>query len=337
MRNLRRDEFIKGSAALGTALCCGSCADEADSTTTVEHYFRYAENQSETYPTTVAAYYFAELVELRSGGRIKIIVYPAAALGDETSVIEQVQLGMIDFARVSLGALCEFIPFLNVLQLPFLYESAAHMWRVLDGEIGDACLSVLSDYNLYGMSWYDAGARSFYTTQKPIETLEDLAGLRIRVQEASLISDMITALGAQPTTIVFDEVYANLQSEDIDGAENNFPSYDSMEHYKVAPYFCEDEHIRIPEIQLISKTSLAKLSDSDRVMMLAAAQESAIYERTLWSAQETTSKEKVLAAGAQLHQLKEEERQRFIDAVSPLYETYCAQDMDLIDAIKAQA
>ncbi len=334
---MRRDEFIKGSAALGTALCCGACSASDDATPTVAHYFRYAENQSESYPTTQAAYYFAELVNTRSEGRIQIVVYPAAALGDESYVIEQVQLGMIDFARVSLGALCQFIPFLNVLQLPFLYESAAHMWRVLDGEIGDACLSVLSEYNLYGMSWYDAGARSFYTTQKPIETLEDLAGLHIRVQEASLISDMITALGAQPTTIVFDEVYASLQSEDIDGAENNFPSYDSMNHYKVAPYFCEDEHIRIPEIQLISKTSLAKLSESDQIMLLAAAQESAIYERDLWTARETTSKETVQKGGAVIYQLPTAERERFIEAVLPLYQTYCGDDMDIIDAIRAQA
>ncbi len=337
MHNVRRDEFIKGSAALGTALCCGSCTAETEPTQEVEHYFRYAENQSETYPTTVAAYYFAALVETRSEGRIKIIVYPAAALGDESSVIEQVQLGMIDFARVSLGALCQFIPFLNVLQLPFLYENAAHMWRVLDGEIGDACLSVLSDYNLCGMSWYDAGARSFYTTKNPIETLEDLAGLHIRVQEASLISDMITALGAQPTTLVFDEVYASLQSEEIDGAENNFPSYDSMEHYKVAPYFCEDEHIRIPEIQLISKTSLAKLSESDQIMMLAAAQESAIYERTLWAERETTSRETVIKGGAVVYPLPAAERARFVDAVTPLYKTYCGEDLDLIAAIQAQA
>ncbi|MFI3168853.1 MAG: TRAP transporter substrate-binding protein DctP [Faecalibacterium sp.] len=332
---MHRRNFIKGSAAMGLAASCIGCS-QTEEPTTVEHYFRYGENQATNYPTTKAAYYFAELVELRSSGRIKIIVYPEASLGDESTVIEQVQLGMIDFARVSLGALCEFIPFLNVLQLPFLYESAAHMWRVLDGEIGDTCLSVLSDFNLHGMSWYDAGARSFYTTQKPIQTLEDLAGLQIRVQESRMIGDMITALGANPITLVFDEVYSNLQSQSIDGAENNFPSYDSMEHYSVAPYFSEVEHIRIPEIQLISKTTLAKLSEADQIMMLAAAQESAIYERTLWSEQETSSKEKVQAGGAQIFQLNEGERDRFIEAVLPLYQSYCGDDMDIITAIQAQ-
>ncbi len=337
-RYIPRSTFLRATLALGAAGSFAACtAGETEPPVTVEHYLRYGENQSADYPTTKAADYFAELVRIRSNGRIEIIVYPEAALGDETTVIEQVQLGMIDFTRCSLGALCEFIPFLNVLQLPFLYENAAHLWRVLDGEIGDACLSALSEFHLYGMSWYDAGARSFYTTHLPIQTLEDLAGLTIRVQEASLISDMITALGAQPVALVFDEVYSNLESEAIDGAENNFPSYDSMEHYLVAPYFSEVEHIRIPEIQLISDITLAKLSPSDQVMLLAAAQESAIYERTLWSEQETSSRAAVEAEGAQIYQLAEGERQRFIDAVLPLYDIYCGDDWDIINAIASQA
>ncbi len=339
---MRRDEFIKKTAVLALvgasgasfAACIGSSTDEA---ARVEHYFRYAENQAETYPTTQAAYYFADLVETRSDGRIKIVVYPAAALGDEMTAIEQVQLGMIDFARVSLGALSVTIPFLNVLQLPFLYENASHMWRVLDGEIGDACMASLSDANLLALSWYDAGARSFYSIEHPIETLEDMAGLQIRVQESSLISDMMLALGATPIQLVFDEVYANLQGHEIDGAENNYPSYESMKHYEVAPYFSEIEHIRIPELQLMSKTTMSKLSDADLTLVLEAAKESALYERSLWSARETSSKETVALRGAQIYTFPEAERQRFVDAVTPLYETYCGDDLDLIAAIKEQS
>lgn len=334
---MRRKEFIKASAFMGAAACLSGCTfGSTEEAIQPEYYFRYGENQSETYPTTKAAYYFADLVKTRSEGRIEIVIYPAAALGDETSVIEQVQLGMVDFARVSLGALCEFIPFLNVLQLPFLYSSAAHLWHVLDGEIGTACLATLLDFHLHGLSWYDAGARSFYTTHKPIETLEDMAGLSIRVQEASMISDMILALGASPVTLVFDEVFANLQSHAIDGAENNFPSYDSMGHYTVAPYFSEVEHIRIPEIQLISQTTLECLSDADRALISAAAQESALYERELWTEQELFSLTHVIEEGAEIFSLQAGERQRFIDAVTPLYETYCANDLALIDEIKAQ-
>ncbi len=323
---------------LSLSACFSGChAAEENENAAVEHYFRYAENQAETYPTTEAAYYFAQLVETRSEGRIKIAVYPAAALGDETTVIEQVQLGMIDFTRASLGALSVFIPFLNVLQLPFLYENAAHLWRVLDGEIGDYCLESLYDANLHGMSWFDAGARSFYTTHTPIQTLDDMAGLTIRVQESSLISDMITALGATPVSLVFDEVFANLQSEEIDGAENNFPSYDSMEHYLVAPYFSVDEHIRIPEIQMMSKATYEKLSEADRDLIFTAAQESAVYERSLWTEREQTSKMRVLEGGATIYQLASGERERFIEAVTPLYKTYCGDSLDLITEMQALA
>lgn len=330
---MRRNEFLKLSFWAGTAAMLGGCSRPGSSEAPVQ-YFRYAENQAEDYPTAQAAYRFADLVNQRTGGRIQIQVYPGAALGDEASVVEQMQLGMIDFARVSLGTLSEYCPMLNVLQMPYLYVDSDQMWRVLDGEIGGRFLEGLPDIDLYGLSWFDAGARSFYSSKRPIQTLEDLQGLIVRVQEASLISDMVLALGAAPVTMVYADVYAGLQSGDIDAAENNIPSYDSMKHYEVAKYFSEDRHLRIPELQIVSKAVMDRLAPEDQAVVRQAALESAEYERQLWATRETESRARVLEAGAQINQLAPEELARLREAVAPLYDQYCAGYADLVDAIR---
>ena len=146
--------------------------------------FSYAENQGEEYPTTLGAKYFSELVEKRTEGRIRILVQAEGTLGNEKEVILQMKYGGIDFARVSLSQLAEYAPELNVLQMPYLYEDSTHMWRVLDGEIGAKFLNGISDDELVGLSWYDAGARNFYNSKKPISCLEDMEGMKIRVQES---------------------------------------------------------------------------------------------------------------------------------------------------------
>ena len=223
---------------------------------------RYAENQPEDYPTSKAAKAFAELVAQRTDGRVKVLVYSGAELGAEQSVIQQMQFGGVDFSRVSLSQLAEYEPELSVLQLPYLYSDSQQMWRVLDGGIGDEFLAMLDGMDLVGLSWFDAGVRSFYTREK-VTGLDDLQGLTIRVQESDMMSDMITALGAKPAQVVYSKVYAALHNAEIDGAENNWPSYEVMGHYEVAPFFLKDEHTRVPEVQLASPAVMEKLAALD--------------------------------------------------------------------------
>ena len=193
-----------------------------------EYVLTYAENHPEDYPTTLGGYKFAELVEERTEGRIKIIVRAGAVMGDEKDVVEQLRFGGIDFTRASLSSLGDLIPELNVLQMPFLYEDSRHMWRVLDGKIGDYFIDTFTESNLVAMAWYDAGARNFYTRDKAITCLEDMQGMKIRVQEAQLMMDLIEALGATPVPTTYREVYSELEIGNIDGAENNWPSYESL-------------------------------------------------------------------------------------------------------------
>lgn len=297
---------------------------------------RYAENQAQDYPTTQAAYKFAELVEEKTNGRIHIDVYHGGQLGDEKAVIEQLQFGAIDFTRVSISPLSEFEKSLNVLQLPYLYKDESQMWRVLDGSIGQRFLDSMEKNNLVGLSWFDAGARNFYNSKRPVTKLEDLRGLKIRVQESQLMMGMISALGANPTPMPYGEVYSGLQTGVIDGAENNWPSYDSVSHYEVAKYYVLDEHTRVPEMQLVSKSTWDKFSDEDKAIIKECAQESALLERELWKAKEGTSEAKVRAAGCVITELEPGEKEKFQAAMQPLYAQFGAGYEDTIRQIQAQ-
>ena len=309
-----------------TALGAVGCS-KTEEYTGPELILRYAENQPEDYPTTQAALAFADLVAERTEGRVKVVVYSGGELGAEQSVIEQMQYGGIDFARVSLSQLAEYQPALSVLQLPFLYTDAPQMWRVLDGSIGDEFLAMLDGMDLVGLSWFDAGVRSFYTREK-VTGLDDLQGLTIRVQESDMMSDMITALGAKPAQVVYSKVYAALHNAEIDGAENNWPSYEVMGHYEVAPFFLKDEHTRVPEVQLASPMvmeKLAELGESYPEIIRMCARESAKVERKLWAQQEAESEENMRAVGIEVTELDEAEKEKFRAAVQPMYDLFAEQ------------
>ena len=288
---------------------------------------RYAENQPEDYPTTQAALSFADLVAQRTGGRVKILVYSGGELGAEQSVIQQMQFGGIDFSRVSLSQLAEYEPALSVLQLPYLYKDADQMWRVLDGQVGNEFLSMLGSLQLTGLSWFDAGVRSFYTREK-VACLADLQGLTLRVQESDLMGEMITDLGAKPVQVVYSKVYAALHNGEIDGAENNWPSYEAMGHYEVAPYFLKDEHTRVPEVQLASPAAMQKLSALDErfpEIVRECARESAKVERRLWAEREAESEQSMREAGIVVTELDEAEKAKFRAAVQPMYDLFGEQ------------
>ena len=310
-----------GGAALGLCGCSLTAASEPASVGP-ELILRYAENQPEDYPTTQAALAFADLLEQRTEGRVKVAVYCGGELGAEQSVIQQMQFGGIDFARVSLSQLAECVPALSVLQLPYLYTDAAQMWRVLEGDIGDEFLSLLDEMDLVGLSWFDAGVRSFYTREK-VTGLAGLQGLTLRVQESDIMSELISVLGANPVQVVYSQVYAALYNGRIDGAENNWPSYEAMGHYEVAPYFLQDEHTRVPEVQLASIAALEKLAALDEdfpEILRSCARDSARTERRLWAQREAQSEAELRDWGVEVTTLPEEEMQKVRLAVQPIYD-----------------
>lgn len=300
-----------------------------------EYVFSYAENQTKDYPTTMGGMRFAALVEERTQGRIRIQVRAEGEFGSEAEVIRQMRYGGIDFARISLAQIADHIPEMKVLQLPYLYEDADHMWRVLDGDIGERFLQYPQQYDLIGLSWYDAGARNIYCVKKPVRTLEDIQGMHIRIQESDLMSEMITALGAVPVKTPYDQVYAALERSQVDGAENNWSSFEAMQHYEVAKYYTVDEHIRIPEMQICAKHTWEQLSEADREIILECAKESALYERELWTEHERNARKTALANQVEEIALSAEEKKKFQAAMEPVYERYEADYGEDIAQIRA--
>ena len=298
-----------------------------------EYVLTYAENQPENYPTTLGAKYFAQLVEERTEGRIIIDVVTDARMGTQQQVLDQMSFGGIDFARVSVSSISDELPILNVLHLPFLYEDADHMWRILDGEIGGYFLDVFGEAGLVGLSWYEGGDRSFYATT-PIRSAEDLQGMTIRVQDSRMMVDMIYLLGAQPKTFAYSDVYAAFETGKIDGAENSWVSYESQLHDQVAPYYTEDKHTRVPEVQLASGFLWDQLSEEYRQIITEWARESAIYEREIWTQWEEDARNRSLDRGVTQIFLGEEDYQQLREMMEPLYEKYCGNYMDLIAAIQ---
>lgn len=310
------------------ALAAAVPEPRADAATGPELILRYAENQPEGYPTTEAAYAFAELVAERTDGRVNVRVYSNGVLGSETSIVEQMEYGGIDFSRISIMSLGEFVPEVFVLQLPFLYKDDDHMWRVLDGAIGEVFLDSIKDrIGLTGLAWFDAGVRHFYTN-RPVKGLEDLQGLRIRVAESGLMEDLIRQLGAVPVRLSYDDVYSALAKGEIDGAENNWPSYDYSGHFEVAKYMLVDGHTRIPELLLASAEAMEKLTALDPrypALVRDCAREAALLERDLWKQAETESEAEMREAGVTVTTLTDEEWQRFRDTVEPIYQEYTDQ------------
>jgi tripartite ATP-independent transporter DctP family solute receptor len=300
-----------------------------------EYVFTYAENHPEDYPTTLGGYEFARIVEEKTNGRIKIIVQAKGELGDEKAVIQQVMFGGIDFARVSLSPLAEYVPELNILQMPYLYKNSKHMWTVLDGEIGEYFLDKMLGVSMTALSWYEAGARNFYNSRRPVNRIEDMKGLKIRVQESELMVHMVEALGAIAVPLAYGDVYSSLEKGTIDGAENNWPSYESSDHYEVAKYYTIDEHTRVPELQICSRATWDKLSYEDQEIIRACAKESALYERKMWKEREIESKEIVTKKGVEVVELSLEEKERFKKAVLEVYEEYFTDDMEIVNKIIA--
>ncbi|WP_105616558.1 TRAP transporter substrate-binding protein [Vallitalea okinawensis] len=298
-----------------------------------EIILRLADVHNEGYPTMDGNYEFKRLVEEKTNGRIKVEIYGGGQLGDEKTVIEQVQFGAIDLTRTSISPLTEFNDMFNVLMLPYLYRDKEHMFNVLDGEIGDMMLEDLADTGFVGLGWYDSGSRCFYNSKGEIESVADLEGLKIRVQKSSLMMGLVEALGASPTPMAFSEVYSALQTGVIDGAENNWPSYLTTSHYEVAPFYVVDEHTRVPELVMISKITYDKLSDEDKAILHEAGQAAAELEREKWAEFEVESEKTVVEAGCTITRLEAASKAEFQEAVKPLYDEFAGDYTQVIEDI----
>jgi tripartite ATP-independent transporter DctP family solute receptor len=284
----------------------------------VAREFRAADTQSEDYPTVQALIYMGRLIAERSGGRHAIRVFHSHQLGEEKETIEQTRVGAIDLNRTNVALIGNFVPAMNVLAMPFLFRSIEHMEKVLDGPIGTEILGSFQPYGFVGLCFYDSGARSIYNSVRPVSTLADLKGLRLRVQQSPLMSDMIKALGAEPVELPYGQVLTGLATRLIDGAENNWPSFITTDHYKYAGFYTLTEHTMSPEVLVMSQKAWDSLSEEDRKIFRDAAIESSRYMRKKWKDLEEQSRQRAKAAGVSV--ITDFDRKPFEAAMAPIYE-----------------
>jgi tripartite ATP-independent periplasmic transporter solute receptor, DctP family len=295
---------------------------------------RSSDTHPDGYPTVEAVKHFGELVKERTDGRYEVEVFHSAQLGQEADTIEQTQFGVIDLNRISIGAFGTQVPEATVTQLPYIFRSADHFHNVLDGPIGEEILAAFEAVDVVALAFYDGGARSFYNSEKPITSPEDMAGLKFRVMQSDIFVDMVGALGANATPMPYGEVYSGIQTGVIDGAENNYPSYDTAGHAEVAKYYSLDEHLMVPEVLVMSKIVWDGLTPEDQEIFRQAAKDSVAHQRELWAAQEQESRAAVEALGATINEV---DKQPFIDAMKPVYEKYVTDPklQDLVARIQA--
>jgi tripartite ATP-independent transporter DctP family solute receptor len=279
--------------------------------------FRAADTQAANYPTVQALLYMSRLIEQRTGGRHAIRVFHSRQLGEEKETIEQTRAGAIDLNRTNVAPIGSLVPTANLLALPFLFRSPDHLHHVLDGPIGDEILASFQPYGFIGLTFYDSGARSIYNSVRPVRSLADLKGLRIRVQQSALMDEMIKALGAVPVELPYGQVETALTTKLIDGAENNWPSYVTTNHYKSARYYTLTEHTMSPEVLVMSLKAWQSLSADDQKIFREAARESNIYMRKQWHALEEKSQAQAQQAGNVI--VTQFDRKPFEEAMAGIY------------------
>ncbi|MBY6084053.1 TRAP transporter substrate-binding protein [Ruegeria arenilitoris] len=315
--NIKLTKTLIGAAAMAVTTGSASLAED----------WRGWNIHADGYPNTVAMDKFAELVTEKTGGEINLQMFHGGTLGSQPDAVEQVRAGALEVGNFNLGPIGPIVAEANVVSLPFIFKDVPHMFRVLDSEGGAAIAAGMAAKGLTPLAWYDAGARSFYNGTKPINTPADVQGMKVRVMNNDLFTGMIAELGGNPSPMAFAEVYQALKTGVVDGAENNWPSYESTGHFEVAGYYSLSQHLIIPECVCVNTDKFNALSPELQAAVREAAQESAELQRQLWAEREAASRAAVEAAGVVVNEVAD--KAPFQAAMAPVYEAYFATNPDL--------
>ncbi|WP_210610864.1 TRAP transporter substrate-binding protein DctP [Priestia flexa] len=244
---------------------------------------KLAHAHNEDHPVHRALIKFSKDLEEKTKGSIKVQIYPNSQLGSEREVIELTQSGAIDIVKIGGGSLESFAEAYSIFSLPYLFDNKEHFFRVMDSNIAKELYQVTKKVGFIGLTYYDAGARSVYTSNKPIMHPNDLKGLKIRVQSSATQIKMLELLKGSPTPIAYGEVYAALQQGVIDGAENSELNLISTNHSEVAKEFTYTEHTIVPDILIISLNTWEKLNQEQKEAISEAAKQSTEFQKKIWA------------------------------------------------------
>ena len=288
------------------------------------------------YPTVESVIKMGKKLEAATNGRLSIQMFPSMQLGGEKEAIEQAQVGALQIARISVGAVGPVVDDVNVFNMPFVFRDSKHMEAVLDGEIGDELLNKITaneKTGLVALGWMNAGSRNIYNSKRPVKTIADLKGLKIRMIGNPLFIDTMNALGGNGVAMGFDQVYSSMQTGVVDGAENNLPTFVAQNHFQVAKYFSMTEHLIIPELLVYSKASWSKLTPEDQALVKRFGKEAQAEQRVLWYAAEKTALDKMKEVGTDV--VTSIDKAPFRDAVKPVWDKYGAKYAEMTKRIAA--
>ncbi|MEP1765613.1 MAG: TRAP transporter substrate-binding protein [Sulfitobacter sp.] len=283
------------------------------------------------YPVSHGMEAFMAEVAEKTDGAIKGKVFHAGVLGSQPDAIEQLRLGIMDFGVFSLGPMGQAVPATNVVSLPFVFKSVPQMYKLMDGEPGKALGAALEEKGIVALGYYDAGARSFYNSIKPINTPSDVEGMKVRVMNNDLFVGMIESMGGNATPMAFAEVYQSIKTGVVDGAENNPPSYESTSHFEVAQYYSLTQHLIIPECLCMSKKTFDGLTAEQQEIVKAAGKASTDLQRQLWGEREAASMKIIMDGGVEVNEIAD--KAAFQDAMAPVYEKYLAANPEMTDLV----
>ncbi|WP_420333678.1 TRAP transporter substrate-binding protein [Roseibium sp.] len=286
----------------------------------------------EDYPVSHGMEEFMKEVSEKTGGELTGKVYHSGVLGSQPDAIEQTRLGVIDFGVFSLGPMGQVVPEANVVSLPFIFKSIPQMYELMDGEAGAALSKGLEAKGLVALGFYDAGARSFYTSVKAINEPADVGGMKIRVMNNDLFVGMVDSLGGNATPMAFAEVYQAIKTGVVDGAENNPPSYESTNHFEVAQYYSLTQHLIIPECLCMSKKTFDSLTPEQQAIVKEAGRNSTELQRKLWQEREAASMAKVAEGGVTVNEIAD--KAAFQEAMAPVYDQFLSQNPELSELVE---
>lgn len=319
-------------AACSSSSSTTSSAESTESTTSSpEMILKMATDSGLDYPTTMALSFFGERLFELTDGRIQVDIYESAILGDEVSYLEQLQMGTVDLAKVSVGTLGGLYTDLQVFNLPFLFANSDEMWQVLESEVGEQIKTDLNEYNIQGIGYTDNGSRNFVTTF-PIEGLESFVGKNIRVQQNTMMIGLIENLGGNPVNVAATEVYSALSTGVADGAENNVTYMLSESYHEVAPYVTLDMHTIGMDIICMNLDLYNSLSADDQAAVDQAMEEATAYDREIWDAAADESTQGLIDDGAIVTELDPAVQATFRAAMQPLYDQFDAEFADWLAA-----
>lgn len=283
-------------AVLGSLILSFSACEDLGGVRTVY----LAHTLPTSHPVHQGMEVFAQRLREKSDGTMDVKIFPDGQLGSEREVLELLQIGSIAMTKVSAATMANFAPEYKVLGVPYLFRDKDHQVKVLTGETGRAILEAGSEYLLKGLTFYDAGSRSFYTVEKPVKTPEDLEGMKIRVMNHQMSVDMVNAMGGAATPMAYGELYSALEQGVVDGAENNPPSFVTSGHYEIAKYYTLDEHSSVPDVLVMGTEYWTKLSAQEQEWVMAAATESASAQRVFWRENVEECMEKLKSEGVEI-------------------------------------